>query len=259
MATVAVTTAQVTGLGVRVTVTVTSPVAGSTMTLYRVEGSREVPVLGAIDVPAASTVFDDVEVGLNTPATWRAVLSTGEVGTSAPRTVSNALCVLSEPYSGRWVEVAILDLGERESAQRGKALDIEETAEVVYVYDVESAERHPISLLTFTDEDQRALLDLAASGAPLLLRSACPVHAVGWFARDGGSRRTSRLNKYRASDPRMVHTFSSTVRVPIPAPDVRPAGDTLGDLHAVVPTTLGAISTTWATLGAIAAADLRSL
>ena len=80
MAAVAVTTAQVTGLGVRVTVTVTSPAAGSTMTLYRVEGSREGPVLGAIDVPAASTVFDDVEVGLNTAAPWRAVLSTGEVG-----------------------------------------------------------------------------------------------------------------------------------------------------------------------------------
>ena len=217
MAAVAVTTAQVTGLGVRVTVTVTSPAAGSTMTLYRVEGSREVPVLGAIDVPAASTVFDDVEVGLNVATTWRAVLSTGEVGTSAPRTVSNALCVLSDPYSGRWVEVAILDLGERESAQRGKALDIEETAEVVYVYDVESAERHPIALLTFTDEDQRALLDLAASGAPLLLRSACPVHTVGWFARDGGSRpRRSRSSSIHSRTSAPVFSIASVGRSLLP-------------------------------------------
>lgn len=259
MAAVQVATSQVTGLGVRVSVTVTAPVAGSTFTLYRAEGSHEVPVLGAIDVPAASTVFDDVEVSLNVPTRWRAVLSTGESGTSAIRTVANTLCVLSDPYLGQWVEVAILDLGDREAAQRGKALDIEETAEVVYVYDVESAERHPISLLTFSEEDRETLLKLAAPGSPLLLRAACQVHTVGWFARDGGSRRTSRLSKYKASDPRVVHTFSQTVRVPVPAPNVRPAGDTLGDLADAVPTNLGAIEAQWATLGAVAAADLRSL
>lgn len=257
---VTITATEVYGFTARITVTVADAAAGATMTVYRVEQSREVPVLGARDVPAESTVYDDPVVDVNTATTWRVVLSTGETAsTPAPVTIPSTYPILSEPHSGRFVPVVILDMGDRSAAQRGRAIDIEETADVVFLYDVESAVRFDLQLLTLTEAGRAEFVALAASGAPLLLRAACPVHRVGWFGRDGGERKSARFGKYRPDDPRWTHHFSSVVLVPEQRPDERPAGDTLGDLDASVPSprTLGELAAQWTTLGAIAADDLR--
>lgn len=258
MAIVSVAAVQVTGLAVRLSVSLSGVLPGTTMTVVRVNGAVESPVLGATDVPAADNVFDDPEVDLNASVFWRVTLSTGETATSPLLFIANTFPVLSDPYSGRWVEVAIVDMGDPSAAQRGKAIDIEETAEVVYVYDVESAPRSQLVLLTRTREDRVAFDELMRPGGPLLLRASCPDHQVGWWARDGGTRDTTSIVKGGMSEAR-VHTFTSTVRVPVPRPDTRPIGDTLQDLHLVTPVNLSQIEATWSTLGAIAAADLRSL
>lgn len=259
-AVVTIQAAEVYGFTARLTITVTGATAGATMTVYRVEQSREVPVLGARDVKAESNVYDDPVVDVNTATSWRVVLSTGESATTAGTlTIGSTYPILSEPHSGRFVPVVIMDMGERAAAQRGRAIDIEETADVVFLYDVESAVRFELRLLTLTEADRVGFLALVASGGPLLLRAACPVHRVGWFGRDGGERRSDLFGKHRPNDPRWVHTFASVVLVPEQRPDERPAGDTLGDLEAALPATrtLGNIAAQWVTLGAIAADDLR--
>lgn len=444
MATASISAAAITGLAARVTLTLSGMPEGSTMTVSRLEGTAQYPILGARDVPALSTVFDDVEVGLNTPARWRVDLPAGVEGrrnlapttrgaltaegtvtattttiatrfgslpvrratqagsagyslatgrvsglpvgatlavgallwtspgqrvrlnlltfdasgsyvedrhlgawtshasdglgtwvsatytlasgeaqatlrvvaegaavgqwaqatalimeirptpipagewfdysyspssavpsatgtpnasasilsvrslTTPPLTITHDWCVLSDPYSGQSADVVIADMGDRTHSQRGKALDIEETPEPVYVYDVESAARFSLTLLTLSREMTEALGGIMAAGGPLLLRAACQTHRVGWFVRDGGSRVSAPLSK-AATETRSKHDLSTVVATSAPRPDDRPTGDTLGDLAEVVPTTLTAISATWTTLAAIAATDMRGL
>ena len=233
--------------------------AGTTMrmSVYRVVGGRDVPLLGGRDLPAESTVIDDVEVDLNVPVRWRAVLSDGFSAVSDFVVVTSQYPILSNPYTGRWVPVVLVSLGEEQAGQRGKAIDIEESDQVVFVYDVESAVRREITLMTLTAAARNAFLELVAAGGPLLLRCACQRHPVGWFVRDGGQRTSKKLDPLSRNDW-WVHSWAATVSVAAPRPDERPVGDTLGDLHQAVPTTLAAIAAQWATLGDIARADLKA-
>lgn len=257
MATVTGSVWEISGHTARIELAVSGAASGDTMTVTRVDVDAEEAVLGAVELPAASTILDDPAVPLNRPVTWRVVLSTGEVVVLGPITVQSVWPILSDPHAGVSVRVAIVDMGDRDSAQRGKAIDIEETSDVVFVWDVESAARWPLELLTYTDAERRTFDRLAGAGGPLLLRAACPIHDVGWFARDGGSRRSRKLRKYQPRDERWAHEFTSVVVVGAQRPGERPTSDTLADVVAAAPSTLGAIAAQWSTLGAIAADDLR--
>ena len=258
--TLALSAAQVTGWRARVSLTVTTPTVGATITLYRDDLSGVlVPVLGASGLAPASTVVDDVPA-LNRPTWWRAIASTGETAiTAAPLTVTSTLPVLSDPRGGRAVQVTIAEWNELEieSSSTSVLVDVEDPADdaVVWLIGSDGARRASITLRTDdgpTLTEARAILK---AGRALLLRGSQPGIEDPWLVVTG--RRERRVTN-TVTDWRRYLVLSAGLPISAPDPTVPVLGDTLQDLSDAY-ATLGAINTAYATLGAIAQADLKAL
>lgn len=244
---------------VRVTVTVDPSAPSQVMTLYRdsLSGDR-VPVRGAISVPETSGSWDDSEAALNRPLWYVVVDHTGaEWISAAPVTLESRLSLLSHPITGELVEVTIKNWNEVKYPQRSTVLDVEGRRERVRLWDVEGSPESPeITLRTETAEQTRVVRALCAPGNTLLLRGACDGIEDAWLGLS--SDRSEQRITTRASDARRHHVLADVLLTGQPEPTTRASGDTLGDLYNAVPTNLGDIAATWATLGEIAAADLQA-
>lgn len=167
------------------------------------------------------------------------------------------LPVLSEPVqTGGWAPVAVTDWGEQTNPDRAEALRIEGSSHVVIVRDIEVDPSLPLVVETDTLADEQAVQAIGRTGMPLLLRwPADHGEDDAWLQSIGGRRR------YRLSllSPVVRHSWS-TMQTVLPDLTRRAASDTLGDLERFIlpSTTLGAIAARWATLGAIAATDLKT-
>jgi len=257
----ALSAAAVTGYRVRLSLTVTTPIPGSTITLYRDDLSGSlVPVLGASALDPASTVVDDTPA-LNRPTWWRAIASTGETAiTAAPVTVTSSLPVLADPRGGTSVELTVAEWDETtiDGSSTSVLIDVEDPGDdaVVWLVGPDGARTAQVTLRT---DSAAALTDartILGSGRALLLRGSQPGLEDPWFIVT--SRRERRVTK-NVADWRRYLVLSAGLLTSAPDPTVPVLGDTLGDLAAAVPTNLGAIASTWTTLGAIAAADLKAM
>ena len=239
--------------GARITVTTaTDPAITYTLSRVREDTGDESPVLGAVNVAAAGTVWDDYATELSVPVHYVAVLSTGETFTSNTVLVESEFPILSDPYLGRSVQVRVVAGGETSWKSRATTLEVEGRRDPLVLWDVLSvAYRAPV-LITDDKAGLEAIRAVLAAGGPVLLRAPCRTVEDGWMVPLSGITEAP-LGQSEA----VLHTFGESVVLLAP-PEVwrRAAGDTLGDLHAAVPGTLGDIAATWSTLGEIAIADL---
>lgn len=257
--TLALTAAAVTGYRARLTLTVTTPTAGATIALYRDDLSGVlVPVLGAMALPPASTVVDDV-AALNRPTWWRAVASTGETAiTASPVTVASALPVLADPRGGLSAPVTISEWSE--TAIDGTAtpvlVDVDDPADdaVVWIVGPDGARTATITLRA--DTDLTTVRNILKAGRPVLLRGSQPGVEDPWLVIRSRRERRVTMN---VSDWRRYLVLEAGIPVSAPDPTVPVLGDTLADLAAAVPGTLADIAATWSTLAGIAAADLKAM
>ena len=229
------------------------------MTVYRDDLTGTLrPVIGAQGIPARDTVLIDPEPTLNRPTWWRVVLSTGQSQTTAtPVTVAATLPVLSSPRTRAHVVLdSIQDWPELVYPQRVTVVDVVGRRQRAILADVEGSPSSKPILVTASGPDLDVFRRLCAPGVPLLLRGSVPGVEPAWIQVTG---RTERRITLRADDWRRRHLLDVQHLEDTPDAGVPVVGDTLGDLAAAVPTTLGAIAARWSTLGQIATADLRSL
>ena len=246
----------VSGLKARIKVTVTAPPPGALMTIERVWGDQSAPVAGAIDLPAGSTIIDDAEMPLGRPVLYR-LIGWGAPVTYGPVVAESDMPILSEPgRTGGWAPVAVTDWGEQTNPDRAEALRIEGSSHVVVVRDIEVDPSLPLVVETDTLADEQAVQAIGRTGMPLLLRWPADYGEEDAWLQSVGGRRRYRLSML---SPIVRHTWS-TMQTVLPDLTRRAASDTLGDLaQYVLPgTTLGVIASRWATLGAIAATDLKT-
>lgn len=248
---------EVEGVMARLDVTVPAQPEGTTMTIVRVEADgHQSPVMGASSVPAVSGVWDDAEVTLGSPVTWCVVLPSGSGAPSNTLWLKIDIPFLSDPYRRLTVPVLMAAEGwDEEVDSRAARVDVAGRRDRVHLWDVEAAPRRSPQLITTTTVAADQLADLMSTGDPFLLRAPCPGVPQGWFIRIGG--RTVR--KLTREGEGRLHTLSDVDQLPAAPRDIRPQGDTLGDLADVVtPDTLGGMANYGlGTLGAWAAANLR--
>lgn len=240
----------------RLIVTVSGADPDALMSVYRVDGQDRIPVLGAVNIPAASTVLIDAAVGLNRPISWTVQFDDGTGFTTEPVTVPATLPILSDPYTGAQTELMAVVWDDELTLQaRVEVFAIEGSPQPVAVPDVPTGYYSPLQLLTLDLDAADTVTDLARTAAPLLLRCSCGQHKDRWIQPVSNLLRARLVQK--PSLAARLHSWDSCLYLQGP-PNVlkRAAFDTLAELHDAVPTTLGDIAETWATLGDIAATDL---
>lgn len=255
------TAVAVSGYAVRVTLTVdpADPIAGP-ITVWResLEGTR-VPVRGSVDHPGQSDVWDDTEAPLNRQTWYVLVDAAGrEIYTADPVIQAAGQPVLSDPLTGAWVHVTVVEENERRYPQRATVLDVEGRRQRIRIYDVEgSADLPALKLRTDTATDLSLLRDLFKSGKVLQLRYSCPGGEDAWIGLTG--ERSEQRRTMRISDWTRYHVLEPMAEEQ-PDPETRATGDTLQDLHNAVPGTLQDIADQWpGTLLDIASTDLGAI
>mgnify|MGYP000847158220 FL=1 len=265
------TVQQVTGWSARITYT-RDPGddigKADTVTLYRVspDGGSGV-VIGARRAPNASTSWDDPETLLGAMTSWKlagnnaAAIETAKTVIEAPAVAGmggRPGPVLSDPYRGITVPcVAGVEILTTKRASRSTALNIEGRQSRIVVSDVEGWPTASPKFITETLAAAERLDELFAPGHPVLLRAPGLLVPDGWMYALG-DRTAEPFGDPSAG--RVMHTISQTEQLEqAPYPDRRPAGDTLGDLHAAIPGALADIAAGWVTLGDIAATDLKAM
>ncbi|MFT4295644.1 MAG: hypothetical protein QM582_09560 [Micropruina sp.] len=245
-----------TDMTARIVITVADAEPGETMDVYRQDGSDRAPVLGAIGIPATSTVIIDAECRLNRPQSWVVVLADGSEAATAPLTLTSPLPVLSDPWAGVETMLRVVDVDDELTVRsRMQVVTIEGDKQPVAVGDVPTGYYGQLQLLTVTDDQAETVAALALSGQPMLLRCSCGVHPDRWI-QPTGDLTPARLVK-RPIDVARLHLWSECIYLPgPPRPGDQATGDTLEDLHEAAPGVLADIATMWATLGEIAATDL---
>lgn len=241
----------------RITITVTGADPGETMSIYRIDGEARTAVLGAVNIPAVSTVITDAAVPLNRAVRWVVVFEADpEVVTIVPATVPSVFPLLSDPYTAEVVTVQVVEVDDELALRsRAEVLTVEGDVQPYVVGDRPTGYYGRLSLLTITAEDAAALFELAAVGKAMLLRCSCGLHGDRWI-RVTEDLITARLVKKPALEARL-HSWDGCIYLPrAPFPNRLTVADTLQELHDAVPTTLADIATSWATLGEIAATDL---
>lgn len=239
-----------------------------TVTLVRTAGTLgDQAVMGASNVPNLPDQWDDPEVPLGVPTVWKIRTSTGLVVTSNPVTVDGPPiagmggapgAIVSDPVRG--VSAVVVVLGEHVTTSRvsrAQAVDVEGRASRVIITHVEAASTRTPKLLTETLDAAQTMDEMLAPGRAVLLRASCPGVPDEWLQLVAG-RTIAWFSD--ATSPVRVHTLGETeVLTGNPNPELRALGDTLGDIDIVSPATLDAISARWASLGEIAAADLKGM
>lgn len=266
------TVQQVTGWAARITYTRDPDDGGvgaaDTVTLYRIspDGGSGV-VLGARRVANESTSWDDPETPLGAATRWKLAGNNAAAIETAPTLIKAPAVagmggrpgpVLSDPYRGITVPcIACAEILTTKRASRATALNIEGRQSRIVVSDVEGWPTASPKFITETAAATALLDELLAPGHPILLRAPGPTVPDGWMYVIG--ERTTEPFGAPNAGPRL-HTISQTEHLEqAPDPDRRPAGDTLGDLHAAAPGTLGDIAADWVILGDIAATDLKAM
>ena len=234
---------------------------GGTLTLWRHTQDPAVPaetVAGARGVPATSMVVVDVAATLGVPVRYEVVTGSGLavlsdwITIAGPATPVGPACLVTHPVSGNTATVAIVDWQTLDRATQGEEMIIPGRAEALLISDVEMMPNSRPRLLTFTRADERALDDLLAPGEVVLIRTPCPGYPDTWVA--SRARTTARISR---QGPGRIHEITATHHLH-PSPGVRATGDTLGNLHALVPGTLRDITVRWpGTLLDIAATDMK--
>ena len=256
MATYTLAAAVVSGFRVRLTVAVTSPTVGATMTLYRASGGAEELVAGTAAMAATSVVIDDALVPLGRPASYRLAASDAGTATSGTVSVPAESDVLSDPASGMWVECQVADYGEHEVDNLGDSARIMGSPEVVTFHDVESMPAFPLVVHTYDRAQDAAMRAMCASGGPLLLRWASDDGEPDWVLQPLQGRRRYR---YASSDPIVRHSWplmQATAR----DLDTPAKGDTYADLkdYLTAGATYATMKATWSTYLALKQTDLRA-
>lgn len=249
----------VSGWRARVSLTLIGEPAGTRVTLWRDDLSGAlVGVAGGADL-AAGTVLDDTPA-LNRPTWYRGVVSDGRQVVAGPVTVTSTVPVLADPSAGDAVQVTVAQWPEIEITGRATPLVVDvadpDADPVVWLTAPEAQAVAQVTLRTDDGPTLRQVRAMMRPGRPLLLRGSQPGLEDPWLVITG--RRERRVTS-RVYDWARYHVLD--VGLPRTPPDqtVPLHGDTLGDLAAVVPTTLGAIADRWATLGDIARADLAGM
>jgi len=178
--------------------------------------------------------------------------------TPAPVTVTSDLPVLADPRGGVAVQVTVAEWTE--TAIEGTAtpvqVDVQDTADDATVWILGPDGAHTAKLTLRADDNLATVRQILSSGRPMLLRGSQPGLEDPWLI--GLGRRERRVTN-RVTDWRRYLVLDVGLPTGAPDPTVPVMGDTLGDLATAVPTTLLAISTTWATLLNIATADLKAM
>lgn len=229
---VTIAATEVSGWRARLTIVVTDPVGGSTLTVERVTGTTVTPVMGGTAIAAQSVTLDDALAPLHVSHVWRATLSTGQTATSAPLVFAPpwAVSVLSDPYSATWVEVVLNDWQERRTASRSTEIRIEGDPQPVTVEETDEVERSPLRIETATVADIAELATLTDQGSPFFLRPDLPEVAPAWLRSTDG-RRTTRPMPWTGVS---YHEYG-TLHIRQPS-DIAAVGNTQADLAAVFAT-----------------------
>ena len=239
------------------TIDVTSPGVGETMTLRRRAGSQLLPVMGAAGIPAADRVLVDPEVPLNVATSWQLTFSGGLVIESDPLTIVAELGTLADPVRGIVADVAVIDRDQLSRTNRATLLQVERDPTLHVVWDVPVGQTMPLSLLTLTVEARDAVSRALETGDPLLLRCVCGLHADVWIQPTDDKTTAELLTPRAAAVSRRWLLGEVIVYTTNPRIGVVARWTTLGDIDAAVdPHTLGEIAARWGTLGQIATADL---
>jgi hypothetical protein len=231
--------------------TITTQVEWGVYSVYRLAGGTPHPVRGGHAI-TGSTVLIDSDVDLNRPVTYLIRDTAGRSFTSAPISVPATRPVLSDPATGDHTLVTIVSWPKRVFDPQSKPLWPHSATAPTVVVAPEHLPQSSPTLLTLTRAEEHAVHDRAATGRIVLLRPSCPQLDPAHLLITGRDveRATDRID----DESRLHHLDAQHVLADLTTPA---AGDTLGDLHQAVPTTLGAIHNRWATLGAIAAANLK--
>lgn len=255
MATYSITAAVMSGYRVRLTTTVTSATPSATMTITRQTGATSVPVPGAVDIPAVSSVVEDL-APLGRPVTYRVTASDGGTAVSAAVTVAALRPVVSDPHGLTVVEVEVIEYGDLEYDNGGQRVTTEGDREVVTFWRPESDPTLSLTVVVLTLADDARLAGMASSGGPMLLRWPNDNGESDLLVQPISGRRRLRYSPH-----------SETVRhawplVQVVRPDLSKAatGDTYGDLAAYLGTgaTYGVYRSTFPTYGAQMATDLKA-
>ena len=249
MATVAITAVEVTGWAARLVVTVSGATVGATLTVTR-DGS---PVLGGVGLPAASTVLHDAAPPLNRRLSWTAALSTGESATAVLPGIKSRRTIVSSPHRGLIAECTAAEQGQTQHEARVAVIPIENSPQPVIIEDRQLPPAYDREFDTDPDAETDAFHAVASLAGTLLVRHTCPTVRDAWVRQTG-----TRRSETHHPDDWVTHTLS-LMEVGIPDVSMPASGDTLGDLAAAIPTSLGDIAAEWSTLGDIAAADLKAM
>ena len=244
-------------LTVKLSITVTDPEDGETMTVTRRTGAASpVAGMGSSDIPAATTIITDPEAPLNRASRWTVTTSSGATIESDPITLEAELAALSDPILGILGMCAVVDRDTLSRTQRATMLTVEGDPTPWVVWDVPVGRTMPVQLLTLTSDAEAALNQILSTGDPIFLRCVCGYHTDRWIQPIGDGTTSSRVVA-KGSDPsRLWDLGDCVVYAKNPLAAQKAKGSTLGDVYDFVSTkTLGAIADTWDTLGAIAEAD----
>ena len=241
---------------VRLRITIAAGTVGKALTITAAATGRAARTLrGWRDVPApAIAVAVDHEAELNLPVRY-AVLIDGVEVESVTLTVDAPLPILVDPIRGNPLEVIIQEWPAEDYERTGHEVTVAGSSAPVIIDGIETSARSSITLIhppSGSTADQ--LADALRAGSRLRIRPACPDLPTVWASARGRRRRrfSTAPGSAIVDEIELRHTAQ-------PAPDTAAVGNTLGDLHAAVPTTLAAIAARWpGVLADIAFEDLTA-
>lgn len=223
----------------------------ATITVTTPDGaSRIVRGFETVTVSEVAVVVDH-EAELGRPLTYRSIID-GVTVDQVQVTVTSELPLITDPIRGRHVPVTIQSWPQVQHERAGSVIQIADSPEPVVVDGVESLGTSTITLIHSAGDDSAdALQALLASSSVLVIRPTCADLPMRWAsARDRTRKRFSRSPGSRWVD------VIELVYLGMPWPDMPAQGNTLGDLHAAVPTTLGDIAARFPNLALLAFTDV---
>lgn len=182
--------------------------------------------------------------------------STGDLRwVTDPVTLTADYPVLSHPVTGEQVQLTIVDWPELSYDNGRKVMRIPRRRSPVVMTGIEYMPTSSPELMTKTAAEMRRFRALVEPGDALLLRPSCPGIEDAYMSL---ATRTEARMTVRAADQVRIHEMDAD-HVEAPDMHLRGRGDTLGDLHQAVPTTLADIHARWpGRLFDIADADLKA-
>lgn len=224
---------------VQVDVWIGNPATVRSWTVSR-DGAGQLVTIRVGGASFGAESFEDHTAPLAVPVTYRLTVTYSDgtavsVTSAAVILAGTAGCFLTDPHTGATAAVTLVSWPTRERAARRSVLDVLARPDPIALSDVHTWAAGTWTLLTRTDNELAALLDILTASAVVLLRTQ-PGASITDVTASVGTIGETRYSG-RGDDPRRLLAVDIQEIGPIPATAL-PLNATLADLADLAPGTL---------------------